>query len=133
MKTVLANGCFDVLHVGHLRHLEEAKSLGDRLVVALTVDRSVNKGPGLPIHPWRDRAAMLLALRCVDEVVPSTTCYEAIRDIKPEIFVKGIDYLDSPLLEEARAACAEVGAKLYITNAEKMSSRDIIRRVKAVS
>jgi rfaE bifunctional protein nucleotidyltransferase chain/domain len=132
-RTVLANGCFDVLHVGHILHLEEARSLGGRLVVSLTLDSHVNKGPGLPINPWDHRAAMLRALRCVDDVVPTTSCYAAIRAVRPQVFVKGNDYEDSPLLHEALLACAEVGALLHITKSPKLSSGEIIRRMKATA
>ena len=132
MIRVLANGCFDVLHVGHLDHLEEAKSLGNRLIVSLTLDDHVNKVKGLPVNSWEDRKQMLLALKVVDEVVPSRHCWEAIYAVKPDVFVKGIDYLDSPLLDKAKRACDEVGAKLYITNASKRSSGEIIRRMKSV-
>ncbi len=128
--TVLANGCFDVLHIGHVLHLEAASELGDELVVALTVDDCVNK-PGQPIHNWNQRRDVLMALRCVDRVVPSRSCAEAVRWIRPSVLVKGIDYLDSDLLDEAKAACIEVGAQLHITNTPKFSSRDIIRRIKA--
>jgi len=130
--TVLANGCFDVLHIGHLWHLREARGLGDRLVVSLTLDACVNKGPGLPINPWAHRAEMLLALRCVDDVVPTTSCYAAIRAVRPQVFVKGIDYIDS-LRDEARIACREVGAALHFTSAPKLSSGEIIRRMKATT
>ena len=132
MIRVLANGCFDVLHIGHIEHLEEARSLGDRLIVALTLDDYVNKVKGLPVNSWEDRKQMLLALKTVDEVVPSRHCWEAILKVKPDVFVKGIDYLDSPLLDRARKACDEVGAKLYITNSDKRSSGEIIRRIQAV-
>lgn len=129
MKTVLANGCFDVLHIGHVRHLEASKRMGDRLIVSLTLDAHVNKGPGLPIHTWAERAEVLRHLRCVDEVVPTTTDCEAIRTVKPDIFVKGIDYEDSPLLDAAREACLEVGALLVTTQTQKWSSRQILERL----
>jgi rfaE bifunctional protein nucleotidyltransferase chain/domain len=129
VKTVLANGCFDVLHVGHLWHLKEAKQLGDWLVVALTVDEAVHKGPGLPINAWEHRAEMLQALRYVDLVVPSTSCHDAILQIRPDIFVKGCDYEDSTLLNPAREACARVGATLHLTHSPKLSSGAIIQRM----
>lgn len=132
-RTVLANGCFDVLHIGHIWHLEEARTFGDRLVVSLTLDAYVNKGPGLPINPWDHRAAMLRALRCVDAVVPSTSCHAAIRAVRPYAFVKGLDYADSELLDEARRACREVGAEMHITRTPKLSSGEIIRRMKATA
>lgn len=132
MKVVLANGCFDVFHVGHLWHLEEARAQGDYLVVSLTEDAHVNKGPGLPVNPWVHRAAVLRGLRCVDLVVPSATSMEAIRLIRPHVFVKGIDYKISSLLDANLVACAEVGAVLYITQSRKLSSGDVIRRMREV-
>lgn len=130
-QIVLANGCFDVLHVGHLWHLKEARRQGDWLVVALTIDEAVNKGPGLPINTWEHRAAMLRGLRCVDLVTPSSSCHEAIRELRPHIFVKGCDYEDSPLLDQAREACRDVGARLYLTQTPKLSSGAIIHKMKA--
>lgn len=132
MKIVLANGCFDVLHIGHLWHLAEACQQGDRLIVSLTLDEYVNKGPGLPINSWCDRAMMLRSLRMVDEVIPTACCWDAIRLVRPQVFVKGIDYATSSLLDPARVACAEVGAQLYITQSRKLSSGDIIRRMREV-
>ena len=129
MTVVLCNGVFDVLHVGHLKHLEAAKRLGDTLVIALTLDEYVNKGPGLPIHTWEQRAELLLGLRCVDEVVPSVDDCAAIRAIRPNVFVKGIDYEDSPLLDAASHACEEVGAVLCVTQTPKWSSRAILERM----
>lgn len=133
MLTVLANGVFDVLHIGHLLHLEEARRLGGQLIVALTVDEFVNKGPGLPLHTWNHRAALLRGLRCVDEVIPSVNAPTAIRTVRPDIFVKGVDYLASPLLDDDRAACADVGALLWITVTPKYSSREIIERMKVLA
>ena len=133
MKVILANGCFDVLHVGHLKHLEAAKRLGTTLIVALTLDAHVNKGPGLPIHTWEQRAELLRGLRCVDEVVPSVDDCAAIRAIRPDVFVKGIDYADSALLDEAKQACEEVGAILCVTQTPKWSSRAILERLGLVA
>ena len=127
MKVVLANGCFDVFHIGHLWHLEAARLLGDSLIVALTLDEHVNKGPGYPIHPWIHRASVLRALRCVDDVVPSSSSLDAIRRVKPQVFVKGIDYQTAALIDE-RIVCSSVGAVLHITTTPKLSSRDIIRK-----
>mgnify|MGYP001580414626 CR=1 FL=1 len=97
---VLANGCFDLLHYGHLLHLEEARKLGDWLVVAVTADHAVNKGPGRPVFNQEQRAAMVRALRIVDGVAIVENGEEAIRIIKPDIFVKGSEY-DGKLKEKA--------------------------------
>lgn len=129
MKVVLANGCFDVLHVGHVEHLEEAAKMGDYLVVSLTVDNRVNKGPGRPLYTWEDRAAVLRALRCVRHVLPTKSACEAIRMLRPHVFVKGVDYAGRDRwTEDVEAACKEVGAELRFTKAPKQSVTEIIRR-----
>jgi D-beta-D-heptose 7-phosphate kinase/D-beta-D-heptose 1-phosphate adenosyltransferase len=95
-KIVATNGCFDLLHPGHIHYLQQAKQLGDRLVVLLNSDASVRrlKGDGRPINPLEHRAAMLGALECVDWVVPfdADTPEESIRRIRPDVLVKGGDY-----------------------------------------
>ena len=132
MKTiVLANGCFDILHAGHVAHLQEAALLGGELVVALTIDEAVNKGPGRPINSWRDRKAVLMALRCVDRVVPCRNGAEAILEVKPQFYVKGRDYRLLGLKSSEKNACLHVGAKIEFTKAEKMSSTSIIQRIRA--
>ena len=96
MKTVFTNGCFDVLHPGHVDLLERARSLGDRLVVGLNSDASVRalKGPGRPLVPQEGRALMLRALRSVDEVIifDESTPERLIRDLSPDVLVKGGDW-----------------------------------------
>jgi rfaE bifunctional protein nucleotidyltransferase chain/domain len=100
---VLTNGCFDILHVGHVTYLGQARTLGDRLVVGLNSDASVRalKGPGRPINTEADRAAVLRALSCVDEVVvfDELTPERLIRDIRPDVYVKGGDYDERTLPE----------------------------------
>ena len=95
-KTVFTNGCFDVLHVGHLRYLKEARSMGDRLVVGLNNDSSVRKlkGEKRPIHTEVERKEMLLSLRFVDEVhiFDEDTPLRLIKEIKPDVLVKGGDW-----------------------------------------
>ena len=92
----MTNGCFDLLHAGHIAYLEEAKSLGDRLVVALNDDDSVQrlKGEGRPVTPLADRLAVLAGLAAVDWVVAfaEDTPADLIRAISPDILVKGGDY-----------------------------------------
>ncbi len=94
---VFTNGCFDLLHLGHVRYLEEARSLGDALIVGVNTDASVarlGKGAGRPLNPAADRARVLAALACVDRVVlfPEDTPLELITLIAPDILVKGGDY-----------------------------------------
>lgn len=95
-KIVFTNGCFDLLHIGHVRYLEEAKSFGDILILGLNSDDSVRKlkGPSRPINSQEDRAYVLAALEAVDYVVifDEETPYELIKSIQPDILVKGGDY-----------------------------------------
>jgi len=96
-KVVFTNGCFDLLHLGHVRYLEQARSLGDALIVGVNTDASVrrlNKGEGRPVTPEGDRARVLAALACVDRVVlfPKDTPLELITFLQPDILVKGADY-----------------------------------------
>ena len=124
MITVMANGCFDVVHAGHVMHLEAAAKLGDRLVVSLTLDEHVNKGPYRPINDWASRALVLRALRCVSEVVPSIDGAASVLIYRPDIAVKGVDYKDTDVIERMRAACIVVGARLAFTETPKMSFND---------
>ena len=129
MKIVLADGCFDVIHVGHIEHLEEARKIGSHLIVALTIDEHVNKGPGRPLYPWYARARVLRALRCVSSVIPTSNAIAAIEQVKPDIFVKGIDYAKGDRwTEDVEAACKKVGAKIRFTKAPKQSVTNVIRR-----
>jgi rfaE bifunctional protein nucleotidyltransferase chain/domain len=95
-KLVFTNGCFDLLHRGHVDLLERARAYGDRLVVGLNSDRSVRdlKGPSRPFWSEEDRAAMLRALRCVDEVIifDDETPARLIEQVRPEILIKGGDW-----------------------------------------
>jgi D-glycero-beta-D-manno-heptose 1-phosphate adenylyltransferase len=92
----LANGCFDLLHVGHVRYLQGARALGGKLLVAINSDQSVRrlKGPGRPAMPEHERAEILAALACVDAVVlfDEPDVRPLIREIRPDIQVKGTDY-----------------------------------------
>jgi rfaE bifunctional protein nucleotidyltransferase chain/domain len=95
-RVVFTNGCFDLLHVGHVRSLEEARALGDRLVVAVNDDASVRriKGPSRPIVPARQRAELLAALECVDWAVifGAPTPLATIRALRPDVLAKGGDW-----------------------------------------
>jgi rfaE bifunctional protein nucleotidyltransferase chain/domain len=96
-KVVFSNGCFDLLHRGHVAYLEEARSRGDALIIGVNTDASVerlNKGPGRPLTPEADRARVLAALACVDRVVlfDEDTPLELITLLKPDVLVKGGDY-----------------------------------------
>ncbi len=101
---VTTNGCFDVLHLGHLRYLQAARQLGDYLVVGINSDTSVRKlkGENRPLIPEDERAEMLAGLECVDSVVifPETTPVELLAELKPNIHVKGGDYKLEQLVEK---------------------------------
>ena len=133
-RTVLAHGCFDLLHLGHIRHLQEARSLGDRLVVSITADKHVSKGPGRPQFSAEQRREALLALACVDDVVisESGTAAEIISQVRPSVYVKGGDYASSndPGLLSEIAAIEGVGGRFYITTSEKWSSTKLLRNVR---
>src|SRR5688572_15703629 len=96
MTTVFTNGCFDVLHIGHVRFLQTCRAMGDWLVVGLNSDKSVRrlKGPRRPVFPAEWREAVLRALRCVDDVVmfSEDTPECVIRRLRPDILVKGLGY-----------------------------------------
>ncbi len=113
---VFTNGCFDILHVGHIRYLQKARAMGDLLVVGVNTDESVRKlkGPDRPINPERDRAEVLAALECVDYVslFAEDTPIELIQAIKPDIDVKGGDYTPEDMPEtavvRAYGGCVEI-------------------------
>jgi rfaE bifunctional protein nucleotidyltransferase chain/domain len=127
---VLANGVFDILHVGHVRYLEEAAALGAVLVVALNDDASTRslKGAGRPVMPAADRAALLLALRCVDHVLVfgGATVDGVIRELRPDVHAKGTDYTADtvPERETARA----VGCRTVIAGDPKDHSSSAVLR-----
>ena len=129
MRLVLACGCFDLLHPGHLAHLKEARSFGDSLIVALTLDPYVGK-PGRPILKWEDRAEMLAALRCVDDIIASRNSVEAIYAWKPSVYAKGSDYVSKGLLPAEIAACEEIGAQIRFTKFHPQTTSELIERIK---
>jgi len=117
-KLVATNGCFDLLHVGHVRYLQAARALGDLLAVGLNGDRSVCelKGKGRPITAERDRAEILAALQCVDliTIFPQVRATQFIAASHPAIYVKGGDYSSETLNEEERTVLKEIGAEIRI-------------------
>ena len=132
-KVVLANGCFDVLHVGHIRYLREAAALGGVLVVALNDDASARalKGAGRPFMSEDERAEMLLALRFVDYVLVfrERTVDGIIRTLRPDVHAKGTDYTQDTVPE--RETAREVGCSTVIVGDPKdHSSTDIIGRIR---
>jgi rfaE bifunctional protein nucleotidyltransferase chain/domain len=129
-KVVATNGCFDLLHVGHVRYLQAARGLGDVLAVGLNGDRSVRelKGNGRPINNEEDRAEVLAALECVDLVAifPEIRATEFILAAQPAIYAKGGDYTSETLNAEERAALQEVGAEIRIIPFEKGYSTSLL-------
>lgn len=117
-KLVLTNGCFDLLHAGHVRYLRQARSLGDALAVGLNSDRSVRelKGDGRPLNPEQDRAEVLAALGCVDYVVifGDKRATGLLREVRPHVYAKGGDYTPETLDAGERAALHEAGAGIEI-------------------
>ena len=117
-KIVATNGCFDLLHIGHVRYLQAARALGDLLVVGLNGDDSVHqlKGAGRPITTQSDRAEILAALACVDLVTifPETRATKFLAATRPAVYVKGGDYTSETLDEEERAILNEIEATIRL-------------------
>jgi D-glycero-beta-D-manno-heptose 1-phosphate adenylyltransferase len=134
-KTIaFANGCFDLLHVGHVRYLKGAAAEADRLVVAVNDDASVAalKGPGRPILTAADRAELVAALRGVDYVVVfgDPTVERLLRLLKPDVHCKGTDYTEDTVPE--RAVVAAYGGRTAIVGDPKHhATREILARVRA--
>jgi len=129
-KLVATNGCFDLLHVGHVRYLQTARRLGDVLAVGLNGDQSVRelKGSGRPINNEQDRAEVLAALECVDfiAIFPEMRAAEFILAAQPAIYAKGGDYTSETLNAEESAALQEVGAEIRIIPFEKGYSTSLL-------
>jgi rfaE bifunctional protein nucleotidyltransferase chain/domain len=136
-KTIaFANGCFDVLHVGHVRYLEGAAAEGDCLVVAINDDASVAalKGAGRPILSASDRAELVAGLRCVDYVVVFTdaTVERLLRLIEPDVHCKGTDYTVETVPE--RGVVASYGGRTAIVGDPKHhATRDLLARIKTAA
>ncbi|MFJ5862287.1 D-glycero-beta-D-manno-heptose 1-phosphate adenylyltransferase [Pseudarthrobacter sp. NPDC092439] len=133
-RIVLTNGCFDVLHSGHTRYLNQAKQLGDILVVALNSDESVRrlKGPGRPINAVADRAAVVAALSCVDYVTvfDTPTAGPLVRQLRPEVYAKGGDYTPEMLAETPDVE--EYGGRVVILDyVAERSTTAVVNRIRA--
>jgi rfaE bifunctional protein nucleotidyltransferase chain/domain len=134
LRVVLANGVFDLLHVGHARYLAGARAVGDRLVVAINGDRSAAalKGAGRPVAPIGDRARLVAALRGVDLVVvfDELTVDALLEELRPAVHAKGTDYRVDTVPE--RDTMAAVGGTTAITGDPKRhASRDLVERIRA--
>ena len=131
-RLVLANGCFDLLHVGHVRYLEDARRLGDVLLVGINSDRSVArlKGPGRPIMTAEERAELVGSLAAVDGVVlfDEDTADALVRALRPTVHAKGTDYTTESVPEGA--AVRETGGRVAIAGDPKQhATRDLIRLI----
>lgn len=134
-KLVLTNGCFDLLHVGHVRYLQAARALGDALAVAINGDDSVRalKGEGRPLNSESDRAEIVAALECVDYTVifSEVRVTRLIEKAHPSIYVKGGDYTPATLHPEEHAALEKIGAEIRILPFEPgYSTSGVIERMK---
>jgi rfaE bifunctional protein nucleotidyltransferase chain/domain len=126
MKIVLANGVFDIFHYGHLLYLEAAAQMGDRLVVSVTRNAFVNKGPGRPTFSHWERAEIVKALRCVDQVILCNDPIEALEAVKPDIFVKGGDYRMENMRPVDVDYCKAHGIEIAFTSTPIYSATKII-------
>lgn len=129
-RITLANGCFDMLHVGHVRYLHAARELGGKLIVAVNADASVRslKGEGRPVMPAAERAEILAALEDVDAVVifPEENVRAIIREIRPDFHAKGTDYTPESVPERDEVqACG--GKVVIVGDPKNHSASDIIR------
>lgn len=132
-KIVFTNGCFDILHVGHVRYLKEAKALGDILILGLNSDSSVKslKGSNRPINNESDRAEVLSALKAIDYVVifDEKTAENIVGEVKPDIYAKGGDYsIDT--LPEAKIVAEHGGKTVLLQLVDGKSSTNIINKCK---
>ena len=132
-RLVLANGCFDLLHVGHVRYLSAARALGDVLFVGLNSDAAVArlKGPGRPLMPAVERVEMLGALRAVDHVVvfDEDTADRLVALVRPAVHAKGTDYTEATVPEAASVRA--IGGHVAIVGDPKAhATRDLIARIR---
>ena len=135
---VFTNGCFDILHIGHIKILEECSKLGSKVIVGLNSDESVNrlKGSNRPIIPQSQRKKVLEAIRFVDEVIifEEDSPYELIKKIKPDILVKGGDYKDKKIRSAELVEKVVIVPSCYqvfsINYGEVISTSKIIRKIK---
>lgn len=124
-RIVLANGCFDPLHYGHVLHLREARKLGDQLIVSVTRNRKVNKGPGRPRFDENERADMLRELRCVDGVILVDGLLEALYLVWPQVLVKGAEY-EGKIEQAHEEFCKQHDVHIVLPRTKKYSSTEMI-------
>jgi D-beta-D-heptose 7-phosphate kinase/D-beta-D-heptose 1-phosphate adenosyltransferase len=140
-RAIFTNGCFDLLHLGHVRYLQEARALGDFLVLGLNADESVRrlKGPGRPLVPELERAEMLAALVCIDYVTifPEVTASALLDLLRPAVYVKGADYVgasdgtpDTTRLPEAKVVQAYGGVVRLLPYLPQHSTTELIAKIR---
>jgi rfaE bifunctional protein nucleotidyltransferase chain/domain len=134
-RIVATNGCFDILHVGHVRYLAAAKALGDFLIVGLNGDESVRelKGPGRPVNREQDRAEVLAAVESVDYVVifPEARATKFLAAVRAAVYVKGGDYTVEMLDAAEREVLEKTGAKIEIIPFERgYSTSELLEKIK---
>ncbi|MDL1955785.1 MAG: D-glycero-beta-D-manno-heptose 1-phosphate adenylyltransferase [Candidatus Desulfofervidus auxilii] len=132
LKVVFTNGCFDLLHIGHIRYLQAAKNYGDKLIVAINSDRSVReiKGERRPIISENERAEIVAALACVDRVVifDEPTPLSLINFLQPDVLVKGTDWPEEKIV--GREVVLDKGGKIIrIPIVEGISTTEIIKKI----
>lgn len=131
-RIAFANGCFDLLHVGHVRYLEDARRQADVLVVGVNSDRSVNalKGPNRPVLPAESRVELVAALEAVDYVVifDDLTAEAILRDLRPDVHCKGTDYSEATVPERAVMESL-AGAVRIVGDAKSHSTRDLLTEI----
>ncbi len=135
-KIVLCHGVFDFFHIGHLNHLNQAKRLGDILIVSVTTDKFVNKGPGRPFFNINQRMILLSGIKGVDYVIPSdaASSISIIKKIKPNIYFKGPDYLNhkddfTGFIKKEISAVKEYNGKIVYSSGQTFSSSTVINKV----
>lgn len=130
MKVILCRGTFDLLHIAHLRHLKEARSWGDYLVVSLNTDRNATVEKRKPIVPERERMEMLLSLRCVSSVDLCDDYLESLERWMPAIYCKGSDYRKKGLLLGEKNFCSAHGIEIRFTKPNPQTTTGLIARIK---
>lgn len=132
-RVILANGCFDFLHVGHIRYLQAARALGDILVVGLNGDKSVRalKGAGRPLMTAEERVEILDALECVDYLLifDDLTVASVLSDLQPDVHAKGTDYAQETVPERA-SVLAYGGSVAIVGDPKNHSTRDYLHRIR---
>ncbi len=131
-KIVFANGCFDLIHAGHIRYLQHARALGDVLIVGLNSDACVTtlKGKGRPLQPEADRAEILASMDCVDYVLlfDAPTVDDILEKLRPDIHAKGTDYTEESV-PERKTVLAYGGRVAIVGDPKGHSTRDLIQTI----